>query len=128
MDETPSGKPKKKKKSGSEKRERDCIVKFRAKKDERAEMRANAAAAGLSVGSFLRSLAIASPRTRPVRRPLPDMKLLSQAMGRLGIYASNAHQLLKLANRGELVYVEELADASKKLDTAADELLKVIRG
>ena len=56
------------------------------------------------------------------------MKLLTQAMGRLGIYASNAHQLLKLANRGELVYVDELAEASKKLDAAADELLKVIRG
>ena len=105
-----------------------CIVKFRARKDERAEMQTNAAAVGLSLGSFLRSLAVARPRTRPVRRPLPDMKLLTQAMGRLGIYASNAHQLLKLANRGELVYVDELAEASKKLDAAADELLKVIRG
>jgi hypothetical protein len=118
----------KKKPSGSENRARNCIIKLRAKVDERAEMRANANAAGLSLSSFIRSLAIASPRTRPVRRPLPDAKLLSQAMGRLGIYASNAHQLLKLANRGELVHVDELADASKKLDAAADELLKVLRG
>jgi hypothetical protein len=118
----------KKKRSGSEKRARGCIIKLRAKADERAEMRANAAAAGLSLSSFLRSLAITSPRTRAVRRPPPDAKLLSQAMGRLGIYASNAHQLLKLANRGELVYVEDLAEASKKLDAAADELLKVLRG
>ena len=73
----------KKKASGSENRQRVHIVKVRAKEDERAEMRANAAAAGLSLSSFLRSLAIASPRTRPVRRPRPDAKLLSQAMGRL---------------------------------------------
>jgi len=118
----------KKKASGSEKRARGCVIKLRARKDEQAEMRANAEAAGLSLSSFLRSLAIASPRTRPVRRPRPDAKLLSQAMGRLGIYASNAHQLLKLARRGDIVYVEELSEASKKLDAAADELLKVLRG
>jgi len=118
----------KKKSSGSEKRARGCVIKFRAKEDERAEIRANADAAGLSLGSYLRGLAIAKPRTRSVRRPLPETKVFAQAMGRLGIYASNAHQLLKLANRGDLVYVDELAEASKKLDTAADELLKILRG
>jgi hypothetical protein len=126
--EQPKEKPPRKKRSGSEKRERDVIIRLRAKKEERAEMKANAEAVGLSLSSFLRSLAVASPLTRPVRRPLPNMKLLAQAMGRLGIYASNAHQLLRLANRGELVYTDELAEASKKLDEAADELLKVIRG
>lgn len=119
-----------KKESGGEKRARGCIIKLRARTDERQEMKANAAASGLSLSSYLRSLAMASPRTRPVRRPGPDAKLLSQAMGRLGIYASNAHQLLKLANRGEFgtLDVEDLREASKKLHAAADELLKVIRG
>lgn len=120
--------PPRPKRSGSEKRQRQPRIIFRVSVEERAEMQANAAAVGLSLGSYLRSLAIASPRTRSVRRPSPDMKLLTQAMGRLGIYASNAHQLLKLANRGEIVFVDDLADASRKLDEAADELLKVIRG
>jgi len=122
------GLPRKRNRSGSEKRERDCIIKVRAKMEERDEMRANAAAAGLSLSSFIRSVTTLRQRTRLVRRPLPDLKPFVQAMGRLGIYASNMHQLLKLANRGELVYTDELAKASKKLDTAADELLKVIRG
>ena len=123
-----SDNPKKKKASGSEKRERNCIIKVRAKKEERAEIKANAAAAGYSVSSYLRSLAVTTPRTRLVRRPLPEMKPFAQAMGRLGIYASNAHQLLKLANRGDFVPPDDLAEASKKLHEAADELLKVIRG
>jgi len=123
-----SQKPRARKRSGSEKRERDCVIKFRARKDERDEMRANADAAGLTLGSFLRGLAIARPRTRPVRRPRPDTKIFAQAMGRLGIYASNAHQLLKLANRGEVVHVDELSEALRKLREASDELLKVIRG
>jgi len=123
-----SNQPPVKKRHGSEKRERIYVIKVRARADERAEMQANAAAVGLSLGSYLRSLAVASPRTRPVRRPIPELQPFIQAMGRLGIHASNAHQLLKLANRGEIVFADELAEASKKLDEAADELLKVIRG
>lgn len=123
-----SEKAKARKRSGSERRERNCVIKFRAKKDERDEMRANADAAGLTLGSYLRGLGIARPRTRPVRRPRPDTKIFAQAMGRLGIYASNAHQLLKLANRGDIVYVDELSEAMRNLRDASDELLKVIRG
>jgi hypothetical protein len=121
-------KPSARKRSGSEKRQRNCVIKFRARKDERDEIEANASAVGLTVGSFLRGLAIARPRTRPVRRPRPDTKMFAQAMGRLGIYASNAHQLLKLANRGEIVYVDELSEAMRNLRDASHELLKVIRG
>jgi hypothetical protein len=120
--------PRKRSRSGSETRERNYIIKVRAKKEERDEMRANAAAAGLSLSSFIRSVTTLRQRTRAVRRPLPELKPFVQAMGRLGIYASNIYQLLRLANRGELVYTDELADASKSLREAADELLKVIRG
>jgi hypothetical protein len=123
-----SEKAKARKRSGSEKRARNCVIKFRARKDERDEIRANADAAGLTLGSYLRGLAIARPRTRPVRRPRPGTKIFAQAMGRLGIYASNTHQLLKLANRGDIVYVDELSEAMRNLRDASDELLKVIRG
>ena len=51
----------------------------------------------------------------------------TQAMGRLGIYASNAHQLLKLANRGDIVYDDDLREAAEQLRRAADDLRKIIR-
>jgi mobilization protein NikA len=116
------------KKRRSEKRQRESIIGVRVYDHERAKIEASAAAAGLCASSFLRALGTGQRRSSERRRPLPELKPFAQALGRLGIYASNAHQLLKLANRGELVYVEELAEASKKLDAAADELLKVIRG
>src|SRR5271157_5970875 len=62
-----SDKPKKKKRSDSENRERYVLNTFRSSKEERDEMRANAAAVGLSFGSFIRSLALTHPRTRAVR-------------------------------------------------------------
>ena len=116
-----------KKRSGSQKRKRTTIIGVRVDDQERAEIESNAAAAGLCDSSYLRVLGTSRQRTRARRRPLPELKPFAQAMGRLGIYASNQHQLLKLANRGEIVAPDELAEASKKLGEAADELLKLIR-
>jgi hypothetical protein len=128
MSIVPQSEPKKKKRSGSETRKRTSIIGVRVDDAERAEIEANAAAAGLCDSSYLRVLGTTRQRTRARRRPLPEMKPFAQAMGRLGIYASNTHQLLKLANRGEIVLTDDLAEAGKKLREAADELLKVIRG
>jgi len=128
MSAAPQVEPQKKKRSGSATRKRTSIISVRVDDAERAEIEANAAAAGLCDSSYLRVLGTALRRTRARRRPLPEMKPFAQAMGRLGIYASNAHQLLKLANRGDFVPPDELAEASRKLREAADELLKVIRG
>ena len=128
MSIAPQGEPKKKKRSGSETRKRTSIIGVRVDDAERAEIEANAAAAGLCDSSYLRVLGTTRQRTHARRRPMPELKPFSQAMGRLGIYASNTYQLLKLANRGEIVLSDDLAEAGKKLREAADELLKVIRG
>jgi hypothetical protein len=119
--------PPKKKRSGSESRKRQSPISVRVDDAERAKIEASAAAVHLCASAFLRTLGTGQPRPRERRRPLPELKPFAQAMGRLGIYASNQHQLLKLANRGEIVATDELAEASKKLGEAADELLKLIR-
>ena len=113
--------------SGSEKRQRAKVISVRVYDKERLMIEANAAAVDLCASAFLRTLGTGQRRSHERRRPLPELQPFTQALGRLGIYASNAHQLLKLANRGDIVYVEELADATRKLDEAADELLKVMR-
>lgn len=117
-----------KKRSGSEKRERMKIIGVRVHEREARMIEANAAAVDLCARAFLRTLGTGQPRPKERRRPMPELKPFTQAMGKLGIHASNMHQLLKLANRGELVHVDELFEASKKLDAVADELLKLIRG
>ncbi len=55
------------------------------------------------------------------------MKLLAQLKGSAGRVDGNIAQLLKLANRGEIVCPDELADAAKAVRdfyAAALELLK----
>jgi hypothetical protein len=73
----------------------------------------HAAAHGLTVGSYMRWLAEDHPKTRAVRRPLADEKLLAQLKGEAGRVDGNLAQLLRLANRGELAGLEELAEAAK---------------
>jgi hypothetical protein len=118
----------KKKRSGSETRQRQSIIGVRVYDDERARIDANASAADLCASSYLRVLGTSEQRARERRRPLPELKPFTRAMGRFGIYMSNHHQLLKLANRGEIPEVEELRQVATKIDAVADELLKILRG
>jgi len=107
--------PRKKRHSGSETRQRDCIIKFRAKPEERAEMQAHADAAGLSLSSFIRGATMITQRTRPVRRPSPDTKLVAQLMAQVGRIGGNLAQFLKIANRGEIILdAYELDDAIRE--------------
>jgi hypothetical protein len=124
--EVPGPQPKKKRR-GSEKRQREKLIGIRCKDSERALIEANAAAVGLCANAFLRMLGTGQPRRQERRRPLPELLPFTQAMGRLGIYASNAYQLLRLANRGEIVAADELRETAENLRQATDELRQIIR-
>ena len=67
--------------SGSENRQRHPRVYARVSEAERAKIESYAAAHGMSVGAYLRWLAIDHPETRAVRRPLADVQLLAQIKG-----------------------------------------------
>ena len=115
------------KRSGSENRKRHPRVYSRVSDEELAKIESDAAAQGMSVGAYLRWLAIDRPQTRTVRRPLADVTLLAQMKGQVGRIGGNIHQLLRMANRGEIPLVEELADAGKEARdflAAAHEALK----
>jgi hypothetical protein len=108
-----SATPLKKKRSGSNKRERGIVNTFRSTRDERAKADSDAAALGLTFGSYVRWLLFEHPQTRPTRRPLPSEILLTQLKGEAGRVDGNLAQFLKLANRGEFVLPDELADTVK---------------
>jgi hypothetical protein len=102
-------------------------INFRVDHAEREKIERDASAHGLTVGSYLRWLAVDHPRTRFVRRPLADVVLLAQLKGEAGRVDGNLAQLLKLANRGEIVYTDEIADAASAVRdfyAAALDLLK----
>lgn len=121
-----NGRPESKRKCGSDNRQRYPRVYSRVTEAERTKIRMDADAQGMTVGSYLRWLALDRPQTRPVRRPLADVTLLAQIKGQVGRIGGNIHQLLRLANRGEIPYADELAAAGKEVSdflAAARDLL-----
>jgi hypothetical protein len=124
-----SAAPKKqRKRSGSEKRQRDEIIPVRCKSEEAAIIRENAKAAHQKPCGFLRSLGTGFKRPDERRPKLPELIPFRQIYGKLGIECSNAAQLLRLANRGEYPDIAEVRDTHTKLNAIADELLAFMRG
>jgi len=103
-------------------------INFRVDQDLRERIEMHAAAHGLTVGSYMRWLAADHPRTRAVRRPLADEKLLAQLKAEAGRVDGNLAQFLRLANRGEIVYTDELADAAKAVRDFYVAALDLLRG
>jgi hypothetical protein len=114
----------KRRKSGSTTRQRGVLNTFRSTAEERAEMKANAAAAGLTFGSFIRGFALASPRTRAVRVPVPDSAHVEVFLSQVGRYTGNLRQLVRHLNYGGTAEARELAEIA---DEARDFLAKARR-
>lgn len=107
------------KRSGSENRARGGVVAFRVSEEERAELEQAAELAGLSLGSYVRQRVLTSPKTRAVRRPPIEQKLLAQLLGQLGKTGGNIHQIVKHMNFGAGVMHDELRSALKAFEEAA---------
>ena len=114
------------KKSGSENRARGNIVAFRVSEEERAELEQAAELAGLTLGSYVRQRVLAAPKTRAVRRPPIEQKLLAQLLGQLGRVGGNIHQIVKHMNFGSGVMHDELRPALASFEAAAAAILQAM--
>jgi hypothetical protein len=101
--------------SGTERRKRQPRIYSRVSEAELNQIESAAAAHGMSVGGYLRWLAIDRPETRTVRRPLADVRLLTQLKGQVGRIGGNIHQLIRLANRGEIPGAADLHAAAQEV-------------
>lgn len=104
MSETKTGAKKR-----SESRQKQERLTIRFSPSERAELEALAARSGLTLGSYVRSRALAEPTTRARRRPAIEQVAVSQWIGELGKVKNNLNQLAKKANSGNFVTGEILA-------------------
>lgn len=114
------------KSSGSENRTRGNIVAFRVSEEERAELEQAAELAGLTLGSYVRQRVLAAPKTRAVRRPPIEQKLLAQLLGQLGRVGGNIHQIVKHMNFGSGVMHDELRPALASFEAAAAAILQAM--
>jgi len=95
-----------KKQSGSETRKRAPIIGFRATDEERGKIEAAAQRAGLTVGSYVRSRALAKPTTRAVRRPPVETAQLAQLLGQLGAVGGLVQAIARKQGGGAVITAE----------------------
>lgn len=114
----------KKKKSGTNTRQRGGVIGFRVSESERAELEKAAERAGLTLGSYVRARLLSAPKTRAVRRPPIEQKLLAQLLGQLGRAGGNIHQIVKHMNFGSGVMHDELRAALKAFEESAASIME----
>ena len=115
-----------KKRSGSETRKRAPIIGFRASDEERAQIEAAAQRAGLTVGSYVRSRALAKPTTRAVRRPPVETAQLARLLGMLGAVSGTIQAMAQKHGGGDAVTVAELPAALAAFREAASAILQAL--
>jgi hypothetical protein len=75
------------------------FISIRCTATDHAVIDENATRAGLSIGAYLRILALGTPGPRAVRRPPVERKELARLLGHLGKVGSNLNQLAHAFNR-----------------------------
>jgi hypothetical protein len=75
-----------------------CFIAVRCTVQQNEAIREGAARAGLSVGAYLRALAVGKPGPRSVRRPPIERAELARLLGHLGKLGSNVNQIAKAVN------------------------------
>ena len=111
---------------GSEKRLRTQLVAVRFSPDEAARLGQHAERAGITVGSYVRSIVLAAPVPRQARRPPVELELLGKALAQLGKVGSNLNQIARHLNSGGSGVAPELSDALAELVAAKGVLMSAL--
>jgi hypothetical protein len=87
----------------------------------------SATKAGLSIGAYLRSLALGHTGPRAVRRPPVERKELARLLGHLGKVGSNLNQLAYAFNRnGRVPALAELTAVKQQVGELRDALMTAL--
>jgi hypothetical protein len=104
------------------------FIAVRCTEADREFIAGTAAQAGMSIGAFLRTIALGTAGARAVKRPRIERELLAKLLGEIGKLGSNVNQIAKWANTdrsapsfAEIVNMREdiatmRADVMKALD------------
>lgn len=106
---------------------RTHFIAVRCTAEERTAISERAGQAGLSVGAYLRAVALGSPGPRAVRKPPVERKELARLLGWLGKLGSNVNQLAHGFNRDRtLPGARELAAIRRDVAQMRAALMKAL--
>ncbi|MCP3385955.1 hypothetical protein NLM31_36765 [Bradyrhizobium sp. CCGUVB4N] len=103
------------------------FISMRCTAEERDRIDEAARQAGLSIGAYLRALALGDAGPRAVRRPPIERKELARLLGHLGKIGSNINQLAYAFNRDRRIPgLAELAALRQQMVEMRDALIKAL--
>ena len=106
---------------------KNSFISVRCTAEERSKIDDAARQAGLSIGAYLRSLALGSAGPRAVRRPPIERKELARLLGHLGKVGSNLNQLAHAFNRERRIPgLDELNAIRRHVGELRDALMKAL--
>ena len=106
---------------------KNSFISVRCTAEERSKIDDAARQAGLSIGAYLRSLALGSAGPRAVRRPPIERKELARLLGHLGKVGSNLNQLAHAFNRDRRIPgLAELTAMRQQVGELRDALMKAL--
>ena len=118
---------KRKRRSGSEKRQRGKgPVLVRLLPEERAAVEEKAATAGLSLAAFSRACMLGDAGPRAKKRPPVDRELLARTNGELNRVGNNLNQIAHALNRGDSVTLATIGAASRELLSTLTEIRQAL--
>lgn len=109
--------------SGSAKRQRTKVLPVRFTPQERAQLEADASAAGMKAGSYIRWLLTHGEAPRSVRRPPIELETLRVLLGQLGKVGSNLNQIAHRLNDGQGLASTQLDSALRDVRAMRDAVL-----
>ena len=77
---------------------KEKFIAVRCTLDDHAFIGETAAQAGMSIGAFLRTVALGTAGARAVKRPRIEREQLAKLLGEIGKLGSNVNQIAKWAN------------------------------
>jgi hypothetical protein len=75
-----------------------CFIAIRCTVKQHTTIKEKAARAGLSIGAYLRALAVGYPGPHFVHKPRPGDTELARLLGHIGKIGSNINQIAKIVN------------------------------
>ena len=106
---------------------KSIAISFRCTAKDHTAINNTASRVGLSVGAYLRALALGSAGPRAVRRPPVERKELARLLGHLGKVGSNLNQLAHAYNRdGSVPGADELNAIRQQVGELRDALMAAL--
>lgn len=96
-------------KKRSETRQRQRRFQIRILDTEYAQLQQFAEREGLTIASYIRAKALATPTTRAIRRPVVEVQVLTRLLGELHKIGSNINQTARRVNMGDTPLSSEIA-------------------